>query len=364
MALFHVYVEGPVDPTPQAAAKLAEVMASRYGLTAADVTARLAKGRFRVKANVDRATADVYEKDLRAVGAKVKIEEARAQTSPSIQPATARTPTPPAGTPQRKSQPSLASGLAAAFSPSGSQDLGALAQDSGSFALSSVDGNEAVGHGEDAFGPPGAGLPASIGPSGMDLATPTKAPPPRRTTPPPMDAFRPPDADDDDQRVEIAADEIAAKEARKRASAPPPNVPATPVLQRKQSTSIQPQSVPVTSVATVRGRLGPLSDVRIRFAAGVFAAVLVGFVPTHVIAGMRETTAYKAIDSKFITDASVATDPTAWAALDEPALRDKKAAQKSILWTSLLLWALCSAGLGYVWFKRLPWDAWDRPKDA
>jgi hypothetical protein len=57
--MFHVYVEGAVDPSPDALKKLAEIMASRYGLPIADVTARLAKGRFRVKANVDRATADV-----------------------------------------------------------------------------------------------------------------------------------------------------------------------------------------------------------------------------------------------------------------------------------------------------------------
>ena len=48
--MFHVYVAGAVDPSPDAQKKLAEIMASRYGLPIADVTARLAKGRFRVKA--------------------------------------------------------------------------------------------------------------------------------------------------------------------------------------------------------------------------------------------------------------------------------------------------------------------------
>ena len=77
MALFDVYVEGATDPSPQALQRLAEVMAQRYGLPAGDLANRLAKGRFRVKANVDEATAQTYVSDLEAVGARVALVESR-----------------------------------------------------------------------------------------------------------------------------------------------------------------------------------------------------------------------------------------------------------------------------------------------
>lgn len=380
--MFHVFVEGPTDPSPEAHEKLAAVMSERYGLPIADVKTRLAKGRFRVKANVDRATADMYLSDLGAVGAKVKIEEAKASSpslpvpsttatpaaglpaaTPSAPPATGlRTATSPvaATPPKGVTNPPFASGLAAAFEPSNAaQDLGALGGDSGSFALSSVDGHESSTATDSPFN-------ASFGP-------PAEAPPkpaPRAQTPKPIeqeagDMFAPPDAEDDNQKVEIAADEIADQARRRssatpRSSAPPPSVPvvATPQLQRKQTTAVATGNHPVTALAP-RGRLGPLSEPRNRFALGVFVMILLGFVPTHFIATFREHDAFRKIDDKYVTDAANAIDPPTWSALDEPALRDKKSAQKDIMLTSLAMWALFAAGIGYVWFRRVPWDKLD-----
>src|SRR5262247_2529031 len=51
-------------------------MAARYGVAASDVHARLTRGRFRVKADVDRATAEIYLRDLESIGARVRIEPA------------------------------------------------------------------------------------------------------------------------------------------------------------------------------------------------------------------------------------------------------------------------------------------------
>lgn len=87
MATFNVFVEGAVDDMPLALSELAEAMGQRYGLPAADLVARLQRGRFRVKSNVDQATADKYRRDLEAIGARVLIEDA------TISP----TATPPAG---------------------------------------------------------------------------------------------------------------------------------------------------------------------------------------------------------------------------------------------------------------------------
>ena len=60
MAVFQVFIDGTVDRTPEGVQRLAEAMQQRYGLPAADLVARLARGRFRVKAVPDRATAQTY----------------------------------------------------------------------------------------------------------------------------------------------------------------------------------------------------------------------------------------------------------------------------------------------------------------
>ncbi|HEY0994218.1 MAG TPA: hypothetical protein VGD80_44490, partial [Kofleriaceae bacterium] len=50
-------------------------MAERYGLSADEVYSLMSRGRFRVKANVDQATAERYARELEALGARVQIEE-------------------------------------------------------------------------------------------------------------------------------------------------------------------------------------------------------------------------------------------------------------------------------------------------
>jgi len=63
-AMFHVFVEGAADASPEGLTRLANAMASKYGLPAAELRARLQAGRFRVKGNVDRQTAVSYMRDL------------------------------------------------------------------------------------------------------------------------------------------------------------------------------------------------------------------------------------------------------------------------------------------------------------
>src|ERR1043165_4522456 len=60
---------------PDATRRVSDAMAERYGLSADDVYSLMSKGRFRVKANVDQATADRYAHELEALGARVCIEE-------------------------------------------------------------------------------------------------------------------------------------------------------------------------------------------------------------------------------------------------------------------------------------------------
>src|SRR5262249_24954470 len=83
--MFDVFVEGAVDASPDAVRRLADTMAAKFGLAADDLVARLARGRVRVKARVDRATAEAYGRQLEKIGARCIVEEARptAQTPPA-----------------------------------------------------------------------------------------------------------------------------------------------------------------------------------------------------------------------------------------------------------------------------------------
>ena len=72
--LFNVVIEQPRSPAPGAAAALAAAISARYGIPAGDLERRIARGRFRVKSKVDRATADTYAADLTRLGAVCIIQ--------------------------------------------------------------------------------------------------------------------------------------------------------------------------------------------------------------------------------------------------------------------------------------------------
>ena len=95
MATFNVFVEGPVDS--MGLPELANAMSQRYGLPAAELVARLQRGRFRVKSNLDASTAERYRRDLERIGARVVVED------------TAKSPTatPFAGLPVQSRAPAL-----------------------------------------------------------------------------------------------------------------------------------------------------------------------------------------------------------------------------------------------------------------
>ena len=79
--MFHVYVEGVTGAAPDAVRKLSDAIAERYGFPAAEIYARLSKGRLRVKSNANRMTADELARDLEAIGARVRIEDANSAAS-------------------------------------------------------------------------------------------------------------------------------------------------------------------------------------------------------------------------------------------------------------------------------------------
>ncbi len=374
--MFHVFVEGAADGTAEGAQRLAEAIASHYGLPAADMLARLRSGRFRVKGNVDRATADSYVRDLQALGARCTIEEANAVNSlPTPVPGSLQrppaAPSRPSGSaladapPSRPSAPPSAlagyarpstpppvagayqSGLAAAFTSeaaSSSGGLGALERDDATFSLASVDGGDDAPNEIEKSPEPAFGVPASIGPA-IAKASEPKKPKPKDI---PVDMFAPPDAESDNFKVDIAADEQEL--TRKRLTTPP----AAPPLRASQPAIAQPPPVTVKP-----SKLGPLADERVRTIAGVVLAIVIGFLPAHLIARSREASAYHEIDTQLVSLQAQAETPEEWEQLDHTRasfLERKKDERRNIALMALVIWALVGGGLGYAWFRKIPWD--------
>lgn len=401
MAGFHVFVDGATDSSPGGIERLAEAIGRHYGLPGADFLARLQKGRFKVKSNTDRETADTYVRDLERLGALCTIEEATAANSqrttpipfPAVRPAT-----PPVGTPTARPSGSMlppqprastpppvggfTSGLSAAFSgeqPAAS--LGVLEGGDIPLALSSVDGTDKSGPtAAAAFEPPpgGGGLPASIGPA---VEKPKPAEKQARPKDEPLDLFAPPDQQGEEFQVNIAADEIDIS-ARKRASTPPPmeTVPQSSSQQlaraksepvaRKSQPSLQVPNVtatPAGGVSVVGGtsapsKLGPLGNERVRFVAGVVLAILLGFVPAHLVASMREADAYAEIDQKVIHAQQEADSPEMYALLDRTRAdyRERKEAERrNAAIIAFVVWGIVGGGIAFVWFKKIPWDSFE-----
>lgn len=385
--MFHVFLDGAKDTSPAGLQKLAEAIAARYGLKAPDLITRLQAGRFRVKANVDRATADTFARDLDRLGARCTVEAANAANSrPTPLPFAAAKPPEPAQRPSKPSlspsplppaqkpatttppgNPQFSSGLAAAFSaPASDADLGALAKLE-SLSLASVDGSGGTDEPPAAsFAPPDTMVPASIGPAPdkkPDKAKPAK---PARPKDEPLDLFVPPDAADAALTVELADD--APEHVRKRASTPPatkavdppPDVPvvriSSPELRKSQPL---PVAAPEPAAASPSRYKHPLADTRVRFIAGVVLAILIGFVPAHFIAKVREKSAFAEVDHKVeVVQASVDT-AEAYSVLDSrraELLDEKYSDRQNIAIMAMLIWAVCGGAFAFVWFRKIPWD--------
>ena len=106
-------------------------------------------------------------------------------------------------------------------------------------------------------------------------------------------------------------------------------------------------------------RIPALAAPRARFAVGVALAIALGFIPAHLAAGMRERSAFGAIDTKIAAVQATADTPDSYAALDAfraEQLDAKYSARRAIVVTSLLIWAAAGGALAYAWFRGLPWQ--------
>jgi hypothetical protein len=298
-------------------------------------------------------------------------------SSPSIPvPAVARTTSgsallPPSNKPaSAASSGGFQSGLSAAFTEAPDQtNLGALGGLDGAFSLASLDGaDDASAPAAAQFGPPGdaAGepMPASIGPA----TAPTPAVPSRPSAAhdAPVDLFAPPEAAEAEAKMELAAeDEPRMKRAAKAASIPPATQPASAAVPSRgaQGGHAPAEAAPAAAVAPRPARRpgwrGALADARIRMAAGVAAAILLGFLPAHAFASLRERAAFGAIDDAVEARQGQVDSYEAWQQLDpmrENQLAKKKGARRDIMIVALLVWAAAGGGIAYGWFRRVPWD--------
>ncbi|MCW5809199.1 MAG: hypothetical protein KIT31_42990, partial [Deltaproteobacteria bacterium] len=197
-------------------------------------------------------------------------------------------------------------------------------------------------------------MPASIGPPPARPAQPSTPPAPQRA----HDPFAPPDAHEAELKVELAPDErqrVAGPIGNPGgAAAPPPRPmgPTTPVLQRKP--------LPASKQGVTRLPSSHSSNLpRWHFAAGVATAIILGFIPAHIVASVRESSADKAIDAEVVEAQTRADTPELYAALDSMRTAQesrKKSEHRNIALVSLLLWAIAGAGVGFVWFRQIPWD--------
>ncbi len=388
MAAYHVFIERARAGGPAGQQVLADAVAERYGLPAAQIAERLAAGKMRVKTNVDLATAETFAADLEQLGAVCAIVDAetgatvaraQAPVAPAIRPTTPppfaapkvaaapAAPKPPAPTapkaaavaaPAAKAPVAFTSGLSAAYSGTATDaDLGALG--SGELSLSLLDGGDeqpsSSGSMPASFEPPVDATPADMR-AGRPSASPVRQEP--------IDLFAPPDSEGQPE-LEVLLDVRA--ERRGGTTAPPQThaEPATvPVGRAARATGQMASEPPLASAApaTRGGGLGArLADARVRLAAGAMLAILLGFVPAHIFASMREGPAYAAIDR----DVARRQDPRQvvglddWAALDgfrAQQLARKEAKQRDIALVALVLWAVVSAGVGFVWFRVIDWD--------
>lgn len=374
MALFHVFVDGAADASPAGKDKLAAAVAAHYGLPIADLQARIASGRFRVKGNCDRATADSYIRDLTALGARCSLEEASPSNAaktplpfpavpgpsgqPSARPSQSALPprqtTPPATARTATPAKGFQSGLAAAFSGEQQVDnLGAL-DDGALLKLSSVDGTEEAPH-ADAFAPP---PPAAAAPA----AKPDGKPQPKAKEEP-LDMFAPPDAEDASFQVDLAPDEVA-RAAKKKASIPPATEPVEPAPAATARASRPSLQIPTDrasrpSLQTMGPAATGLRDPKTRFVVGILIAIVLGFIPAHFIAHLQEHSAYTSIDANVNAVQRDAVTPDDYAALDgfrANQLARKHDERRNIALLAMLIWAAGGAGIAYVWFRRIPWD--------
>jgi hypothetical protein len=369
-ATYQVFIERARDGTPEGTTRLAEAIAARYGFPAGSLAQRLAAGRFRVKSNIDLGTAERFAADLERLGADCVIVDGHGAPV-----SRGRAPSSP--------QPSYSSGLSAAFAAgrASAPDLGAL--ESGMFSLAAIDGSSdaapAVPTRPSAA--PAPALPASFGPAaapapldffgGDDApAVVSAGPPPRPSSLAPGDRFAPPEAH---AEAELSLEvESVKRPAGQMAPAALPTASLPVHVGTARSVTAPPPRAPSVAGGTAASAgvvIAPrslaasgrrwLRDERARFVIGVAIAVVLGFVPAHLVASVRQDAAFTEIDARVTERQAEVTTRDEWAQLDvlrAAQLDRKQAAHRNIVLFAMAVWAAAGGALAYVWFRAIDWQ--------
>ncbi len=352
--MYDVYIERPRDASPIAVATLAEGIAAQFRVPTEAIAQRLSAGRFRVKSGADRETAERIAQSLEGLGAICAIVDA-ATGQPLPRAATPPPPAAPAPAPAVAAPPSTASddyqsGLSAAFATRDSQQsIGILSSvdDSSSFALATIDGDEgaAAPAAAAAFAPADGGDADLFAPpednEKLEVALAPMTPPPAAAPPPP--------AAGDDGFLTLQPGEGGDDFA----------------LPPTRLTTAVPEASPIT-----RARRALASNVGMRLAVGAVLAVLLGFIPAHIVGAIRESSAYdtprqnieQADRAYAATDVATADDLAEADAHLNKVRADQTAIlhgrRTSIAITGGAVWLLFAAGLGWLWLKKIDWDRW------
>ncbi len=405
---YHVFIDRAQDPSN--VAQVAAAIAKRYGLPADAISQRMTAGRFRVKADVDLNTAKTFAADLQKLGAIAAVVDASTgktlqerATAPTIaQPAgipsgghRARAvaagaqkplaPTPPAAgtSPKRPNPEDLASGLSAAYSGSHEvQSLGAI--ESGEFNLSSLDGAD-------------------------DPADSTADPDPTPTPPPDPGTFAPPDGEEEalvllDTEEPKPAAPAAAAGGGADAAAPvdefaPPSQdsivdiadiaveatpPPPPMPTQQEPSGLSEAQRFSQELAARQGTADPsaaeqtggtkkqpvdlreqfremfVERPRVRFGVGVVLMIMLAWIPANIFWGSKVASAQAELNVTLQETVTLAkSDEAVWTDFEDIARKERELAGSRLFnkrITAVMIWLGLGGIVGFVYFRKIPWD--------
>jgi hypothetical protein len=332
---FQVFIERAKDPSPGGLELVARNLAQRYSFPQQLILDRLRAGRFPAWSNLDYETARRCSSELESFGLIVTVVDEAAPAAPP-KPAT-RPPAPPiaapvAAAPKPAAAPVYTSGLAAAAGGGGGQELGALA-DVDSWQIAAIDGSV-----EEAPPP----LRSSAAPSGAAAHADAVE----------EDPFAPPASEREEVELEIPVEQLAttSNAAAQQLAAPPPVA------------SIEPDAPPPSADPLPARVVAAIGEGRGNLIAGVAVALLLGFLPAHMVGCQREK-GYDEIRESVAAEIALIDSPEAWdnAAVAQAAGQATiESRHSSIVVSSVGLWLLAFGGLLYVWLRVIDWDrlAW------
>ncbi len=338
-----VFIERCRDSDPATAESLAHAIASKYGIDPQQILGRLGAGRFRVKANLDLASARRFMEYLESEGALCTIVDDRGDV---VVRSAAVTPTPPPDAaddslalhtppPPEDNEVHYESGLAAGFGgESDSQDLGVLADaaaSSGSLTLSMLDGESSE---------------KKAGPSAGSVAAASD-----------VEAFLPPEMLKE-AKLELAEEPAPIAEDDAALQTP---------AQLDDIEALEDSSAANFGQETASSERPPLALLLVsgrgRLALGVFLAFVLGFLVSSSVASGMEEGQYAKVITELETVYADADSVEAWNELDavrKTTLGSLERRRRNIVITSLLVW-LAAAGLVlFLWMRVINWERVER----